>query len=55
MEQDIEKLRELLLRAYQILMEAPDSHAGGDSWHSQEQLELMESIADALNIEEKDR
>lgn len=55
METDIEKLKDLLLKAYKSLAESPDRYYDGDRWHSSEQLALMESIADALDIEEKDR
>lgn len=55
MEDNILKLRELLSRAYRKLADCDDSWAGNDSWQSDEQQKLMDDIADALSIEEKDR
>lgn len=55
MEESILKLRELLKRAYEKLAECDDTSAGNDSWKSNEQQKLMDDIANALSIEEKDR
>ena len=55
MEDDILKLQELLKRAYEKLADCDDTFAGSDSWKSEEQQKLLNDIADALSIEEKDR
>lgn len=49
------KLQELLKRAYEKLADCDDTFAGSDSWKSEEQQKLLNDIADALSIEEKDR
>ena len=55
MEDDILKLQELLKLAYEKLADRDDTFAGSDSWKSEEQQKLLNDIADALSIEEKDR
>jgi len=54
-EDNILRLIELLKRAYEKLAECEDSRDDFGSWRSIEQQDLMDEIADALLIEEKDR
>ncbi|OQP65551.1 hypothetical protein A3860_17970 [Niastella vici] len=48
-------LHDLLMKSYEKLAECTDSSFDNDSWRSEEQEKLMDDIADALNIAEKDR
>lgn len=55
MENDVRKLMDLPRKADDSLGKSYDSFVHSDGWHSAEQQKLMNDIAGAINIEEKDR